>query len=66
MKPRQGKMLFQQDLPLMTRQSQRNMSMPSIFKDSGHYHSNWLSMMYPRLFLAKNLLRDDGVDFKTI
>lgn len=32
-------------------------------KDSGHYHSNWLSMMYPRLFLAKNLLRDDGVIF---
>lgn len=32
-------------------------------KDSGHYHSNWLSMMYPRLFLAKNLLKDDGVIF---
>lgn len=32
-------------------------------KDSGHYHSNWLSMMYPRLFLAKNLLCEDGVIF---
>ncbi|WP_222597095.1 DNA methyltransferase [Chitinophaga pinensis] len=32
-------------------------------KDNGHYHSNWLSMMYPRLFLAKNLLREDGVIF---
>lgn len=32
-------------------------------KDSGHYHSNWLSMMYPRLFLARNLLKDDGVIF---
>jgi adenine-specific DNA-methyltransferase len=32
-------------------------------KDSGHYHSNWLSMMYPRLFLARNLLNDDGVIF---
>jgi adenine-specific DNA-methyltransferase len=32
-------------------------------KESGHYHSNWLSMMYPRLFLAKNLLREDGVIF---
>ena len=32
-------------------------------KDSGHFHSNWLSMMFPRLFLAKNLLRDDGVIF---
>lgn len=32
-------------------------------KDNGHYHSNWLSMMYPRLFLARNLLTDDGVIF---
>ena len=35
-------------------------------KDGGHYHSNWLSMMYPRLFLARNLLRDDGVIFVSI
>ena len=35
-------------------------------KDSGHYHSNWLSMMYPRLFLAKNLLRNDGFIFVSI
>lgn len=35
-------------------------------KDSGHYHSNWLSMMYPRLFLARNLLSDDGVIFVSI
>ena len=27
----------------------------------GRYHSNWLNMMYPRLKLARNLLRDDGV-----
>ena len=26
----------------------------------GRYHSRWLSMMFPRLYLAKNLLRDDG------
>ena len=35
-------------------------------KDSGHYHSNWLSMMLPRLHLAKTLLRDDGVIFISI
>lgn len=35
-------------------------------KDGGHYHSNWLSMMYPRLFLARNLLREDGVIFVSI
>ncbi|GAB3910621.1 site-specific DNA-methyltransferase [Mucilaginibacter boryungensis] len=32
-------------------------------RESGQFHSNWLSMMLPRLFLAKNLLRDDGVIF---
>lgn len=32
----------------------------------GRYHSKWLSMMYPRLFLARNLLRDDGVIFVSI
>ncbi len=30
---------------------------------SGRYHSAWLSMMYPRLFLARQLLREDGVIF---
>lgn len=33
---------------------------------SGRYHSKWLSMMYPRLFLARNLLREDGVIFVSI
>ena len=33
---------------------------------SGRYHSNWLNMMYPRLFLARNLLRNDGVIFISI
>ena len=28
---------------------------------SGRYHSDWLNMMYPRLFLARQLLREDGV-----
>lgn len=27
----------------------------------GRYHTNWLNMMYPRLRLAANLLKDDGV-----
>ena len=33
---------------------------------AGRYHSNWLNMMYPRLKLARNLLRDDGVIFISI
>jgi len=32
----------------------------------GRFHSDWLSMMYGRLKLARNLLRDDGVIFITI
>jgi adenine-specific DNA-methyltransferase len=35
-------------------------------KENGQFHSVWLSMMYPRLFLARNLLRDDGVIFVSI
>ncbi len=27
----------------------------------GRFHSKWLNMMYPRLYLARNLLRDEGV-----
>jgi adenine-specific DNA-methyltransferase len=33
---------------------------------SGRFHSRWLSMIYPRLYLAKNLLRDDGIIFISI
>lgn len=33
---------------------------------SGRYHSNWLNMMYPRLKLARNLLKEDGVIFVSI
>jgi adenine-specific DNA-methyltransferase len=33
---------------------------------SGRFHSDWLSMMYPRLVLARNLLADDGAIFVSI
>lgn len=33
---------------------------------SGRFHSSWLNMIYPRLKLARNLLRDDGVIFISI
>ncbi len=32
----------------------------------GRFHSKWLNMMYPRLYLARNLLRDNGVIFVSI
>ncbi|MGB2580173.1 MAG: site-specific DNA-methyltransferase, partial [Minisyncoccia bacterium] len=35
-------------------------------ESNGRYHSDWLTMMYPRLFLARNLLCDDGVIFVSI
>ena len=35
-------------------------------KSDGRYHAKWLSMMYPRLTLARNLLREDGVIFISI
>ena len=40
-----------------------------LFKNTdtnGRFHSNWCSMMYPRLMLARNLLTDDGVIFISI
>ncbi len=35
-------------------------------KHNGHFHANWLSMMFPRLILARRLLRDDGIIFVSI
>ena len=35
-------------------------------KSSGKYHANWLSFMYPRLRLSKDLLKEDGVIFISI
>lgn len=44
-------------------QNQRLVANP---ESSGRYHSDWLSMMYPRLKLARNLLTDDGLIFISI
>jgi adenine-specific DNA-methyltransferase len=35
-------------------------------ESNGRFHSDWLTMMYPRLKLARNLLKDDGVIFMHI
>lgn len=35
-------------------------------ESDGRYHTNWLNMMYPRLRLARNLLKEDGVIFISI
>lgn len=35
-------------------------------ESAGRFHSNWLNMMYPRLKLARNLLRQDGAIFISV
>jgi len=35
-------------------------------ESNGRFHSDWLTMMYPRIKLARNLLREDGVVFVSI
>ena len=35
-------------------------------ESSGRFHTDWLNMMYPRLMLAKDLLRDDGIIFISV
>ncbi len=35
-------------------------------ESSGRFHSNWMNMMYPRLSVARELLREDGVIFISI
>lgn len=46
--------------------SDDGMKLETNAETSGRFHSKWLNMMYPRLFLAKNLLRDDGLIFISI
>jgi len=46
--------------------SEESLNLFNTNNSAGRYHSNWLSMMYPRLFLARKLLRDDGVIFVSI
>ncbi|MGG7666998.1 site-specific DNA-methyltransferase, partial [Dyadobacter sp. BHUBP1] len=54
---------FKEESGLVDEQNQRLVANP---ETSGRYHSDWLSMMYPRLKLARNLLTEDGVIFISI
>lgn len=49
-----------------TRQADLHGRLVSNPQTSGRFHSNWLNMMYPRLKLARTLLRDDGLIFVSI
>jgi len=45
----------------LTGQVEDGKKLSSNTEASGRFHTDWLNMMYPRLKLARNLLRDDGV-----
>ncbi len=44
----------------------KNVILTTNTETQGRFHSNWLNMMYPRLKLARNLLKDEGVIFISI
>jgi len=50
----------------LTGQVEGGTKITSNTESSGRFHTDWLNMMYPRLRLARNLLRDDGVIFVSI
>ncbi|MGL5907542.1 MAG: site-specific DNA-methyltransferase [Shewanella sp.] len=50
----------------LTGQSEDGVKLSTNSETSGRYHTDWLNMMLPRLTLARNLLRDDGVIFISI
>ncbi|MDI9363394.1 MAG: site-specific DNA-methyltransferase [Flavobacterium sp.] len=59
----QDKAEYEQENAIKDEYNQRLQTNP---ETSGRYHSDWLTMMYPRLKLARNLLTDDGVIFISI
>ena len=50
----------------LTGQVEGGVKISSNTESSGRFHTDWLNMMYPRLKLARNLLREDGALFITI
>jgi adenine-specific DNA-methyltransferase len=50
----------------ITGQAENGRKVSTNTEASGRFHTDWLNMMYPRLKLARNLLREDGVIFISI
>jgi adenine-specific DNA-methyltransferase len=46
--------------------TENGVKIDSNVETDGRYHSNWLNMMYSRLLIARQLLREDGVIFISI
>jgi len=50
----------------ITGQTEDGVRVSSNSETSGRYHTDWLNMMYPRIKLARNLLKEDGFIFLSI
>ncbi len=57
---------LKEDMELLDEEGRQVVGLTKNEKTSARYHSDWLNMMYPRLRLARNLLKDSGVIFISI
>ena len=58
--------MLKEDMELLDEEGRQVVGLTKNEKTSARYHSDWLNMMYPRLRLARNLLKDSGVIFISI
>ena len=69
-----GDLLYLDDFSIPTEQylqqlnlvDEKGIKLTSNSKADGRFHSSWLTMMYPRILLARELLTEDGVIFVSI
>ncbi|MBF9651633.1 site-specific DNA-methyltransferase [Streptococcus pseudopneumoniae] len=57
---------LKEEMDLLDEEGRQVVGLQPNEKSSAGYHSDWLNMMYPRLRLARNLLKDSGVIFISI
>ena len=57
---------LKEEMGLLDEEGRQVVGLTKNEKSSARYHSDWLNMMYPRLRLARNLLKDSGVIFISI
>lgn len=57
---------LKEEMDLLDEEGRQVVGLTKNEKSSARYHSDWLNMMYPRLRLARNLLKDSGIIFISI
>lgn len=57
---------LKEEMDLLDEEGRQVVGLTKNEKSSARYHSDWLNMMYPRLRLARNLLKDNGAIFISI